>query len=208
MRASLLALSSMTVFALACDAPKAPPTTAPPTTTASPTTTAPTATAPATTPAPAERAALAAKTLQEKLKTALLAAMQEKGPVGAIEVCATVAPALAKDLSTGDLTVGRTGVRLRNPDNRAPTWLTATMTRWEGEALADRKPWNATLDDGRFVFAAPLSMQPLCATCHGTDVAADVKAAIAARYPQDAATGFGDGALRGAVWVELAAAKP
>jgi hypothetical protein len=203
MRAALLVFSSMMALTLACDAPKAPTTT----TTATATTAAPTAPT-TTTTAPAERAALAAKTLQEKLKTALLAAMQDKGPVGAIEVCATVAPALAKELSTGGLTVGRTGVRLRNPDNQAPTWLTATMGRWEGEAVADRKPWNATLDDGRFVFAAPLSMLPLCATCHGTDVAADVKAAIAARYPQDAATGFAEGALRGAVWVELAAVKP
>ena len=198
MRTALLALSSMTVFALACDAPTAPP----PSTT--PTTTAPAA----TTPAPAERAALAAKTLQEKLKTALLAAIQDKGAVGAIDVCATVAPALAKELSTGGLTVGRTGVRLRNPDNRAPPWLAPTMTRWEAQAMVDRTPWNTPLDDGRFVFAAPLSMLPLCATCHGTDVAADVKAAIAARYPQDAATGFAEGALRGAVWVELAAVKP
>lgn len=194
----------MTVFALACDAPKAPPATTAPTAAPAAPTTAPAA----TTPAPGERAALAAKTLQEKLKAALVAAIQEKGPAGAIDVCANVAPALAKELSTGGLTVGRTGVRLRNPDNRAPTWLTATMGRWEGEAVADRKPWNATLDDGRFVFAAPLSMLPLCATCHGNDVAADVKAAIAARYPQDAATGFAEGALRGAVWVELAAARP
>lgn len=198
MRTALLALSSMTVFALACDAPTAPP----PSTT--PTTTAPAA----TTPAPAERAALAAKTLQEKLKTALLAAIQDKGAVGAIDICATVAPALAKELSTGGLTVGRTGVRLRNPDNRAPPWLAPTMTRWEAQAMVDRTPWNTPLDDGRFVFAAPLSMLPLCATCHGTDVAADVKAAIAARYPQDAATGFAEGALRGAVWVGLAAVKP
>jgi hypothetical protein len=198
MRTALLALSSMTVFALACDAPKAPP----PSTT--PTTTAPAA----TTPAPAERAALAAKTLQEKLKAALVGAIQAKGAAGAIDVCASVAPALARELSTGGLTVGRTGVRLRNPDNRAPPWLAPTMTRWEAQAMVDRTPWNTPLDDGRFVFAAPLSMLPLCATCHGNDVAADVKAAIAARYPQDAATGFAEGALRGAVWVELAAVRP
>ena len=108
--------------------------------------------APTTTPAPSERAALAAKTLQEKLKAALLGAIQTRGAAGAIDVCANAAPALAKELSTGGLTVGRTGVRLRNPDNRAPTWLTATMGRWEGEAVADRKPWNATLGlcRGRF----------------------------------------------------------
>jgi hypothetical protein len=39
---------------------------------------------------------------------------------------------------------------------------------------------------------------PVCTTCHGATVAPDVAAAIAARYPEDRATGFSPGDLRGA----------
>jgi hypothetical protein len=141
--------------------------------------------------------------LQVKLKAALGAALAQNGPVGAIDVCATVAPALARELSIDGLTVARTGPRVRNPNNTTPAWLATTMTRWTTEVAAARSPFSATLDDGRFVYAAPISMQPLCATCHGAAVADDVKAAIAARYPADAATGFAEGDLRGAVWVEF-----
>ncbi len=146
---------------------------------------------------------MVAAALQSKLKAALGAAIAANGFVGAVDICATVAPALAKELSTEDLTIGRAGVRLRNPNNAPPAWLTTTMSRWNAEAAAVRSPWSATLADGRFVWAAPISMQPLCAGCHGTDVADDVRAAIAVRYPADAATGFGPDALRGAVWVEV-----
>jgi hypothetical protein len=42
---------------------------------------------------------------------------------------------------------------------------------------------------------------PLCLTCHGPTLAADVAAAVAARYPRDEATGFAAGDLRGALYV-------
>lgn len=195
---SLLALA-------ACDTGPTAPTATGPTTTA-PTTTSPTTTAPATAPTEAERAtraATAAKALQGQLKTALTGAIEKGGPVAAIDVCATMAPAIAKGLSVDGLTVARTSSRLRNPANLTPAWLSSTMEAWAKAPANERQPMHRVLDDGRLVFAAPLSMQPLCATCHGPAVADDVKAAIAARYPADQATGFGPDDLRGAVWVEL-----
>lgn len=46
-------------------------------------------------------------------------------------------------------------------------------------------------------------LQPMCLTCHGADLAPDVQAAIAERYPDDRATGYRTGELRGVIWAEL-----
>jgi hypothetical protein len=43
----------------------------------------------------------------------------------------------------------------------------------------------------------------LCLTCHGSNLDADIAASIAERYPEDRATGFEAGDLRGVFWVEF-----
>jgi hypothetical protein len=45
-------------------------------------------------------------------------------------------------------------------------------------------------------------MQPQCLACHGQDLAEPVSAAIEERYPEDQATGFVAGELRGAFLIE------
>lgn len=178
---------------------------------ATPSTPAPTVAAPAAaTPPPAPppavrlvRAEQAAQALQGQLKTALTGAIAQGGPVAAIDVCATMAPTIAKSLSVDGVTVGRAALRLRNPASVTPAWLGQTLEGWAKAPAAERQPTHRTLDDGRFVYAAPITTQPVCLTCHGATVTDDVKAAIAARYPKDEATGFAEGDLRGAVWVEL-----
>jgi cytochrome c553 len=53
----------------------------------------------------------------------------------------------------------------------------------------------------------PIRLVALCATCHGdaTTIPAPVQERLAALYPQDQATGFRDGDLRGWFWVEVPA---
>ena len=43
---------------------------------------------------------------------------------------------------------------------------------------------------------------PLCLTCHGAALSPDVEAALAESYPEDHATGYSAGDLRGAFVVE------
>jgi hypothetical protein len=175
---------------------------------------------------PAEEAAVAARSaaiadrFQEELQAALKAAMAEAGPAGAIAVCADFAPALAAHLSeeTG-ASVRRTALRVRNPASKADAFERETMAAWErGHQTADGRPVTRLAamagPDGaptvRWMRAIPTA--PLCTTCHGAAVAPDVAAAIALRYPEDRATGFRPGDLRGAfsiAWTgdALAAAK-
>lgn len=155
-------------------------------------------------PAFAQSAALLADAYQTSLQAELSAALKQVGPVGAIGVCQSAAPAIADDLSgKGDLAVSRIARRNRNPGNAVPAELEALYQQLEREPLRDGKPHVVTgVLQNREVFmrALPMKDQP-CAVCHGTNIAADVQAAIAASYPDDRAIGFAAGDLRGAMLV-------
>jgi hypothetical protein len=60
------------------------------------------------------------------------------------------------------------------------------------------------LGGGRHGYVEPIVMQPLCVTCHGEEIAEPLRQRIAELYPEDRATGFRVGELRGLFWVELA----
>ncbi len=139
-----------------------------------------------------------------------LTAELASGIPGAIAVCNTEAPAIAAGLSVDGVEVGRATRKPRNPANRAAGWTAEALTRFEkmvtdGRDLAGAS-FSRRLPDGRTAYAEPLVVQPMCLACHGAQLAPDVTAALAERYPQDEATGYQAGDLRGLVWVELPAA--
>lgn len=77
-------------------------------------------------PAFAQSAAQVADAYQTALQGELGAALKQVGPVGAIGVCQSVAPAIAADMSNeGKFTVSRIARRNRNPGNAVPAELEA-----------------------------------------------------------------------------------
>ena len=156
----------------------------------------------------ANRAAVLADAYQTALQAELSAALKQVGPVGAIGVCQSTAPAIAKDMSAkGDLAVSRIARRNRNPGNAVPAELDALYQQLERQPVKNGAPHVVTATiSGRDVFmrALPMKDQP-CSQCHGTDIAPDVAAAIKASYPDDRATGFAVGDLRGAMLVTRSA---
>lgn len=149
--------------------------------------------------------------LMGELKTELGAAMQRGGPVAAIGVCKTRAPEIASRLSAASgAEVGRTALRVRNPANAPDELERAVLEQFAAElAVAKEPPANppeavfelraARGIEHRYMRAIP--MQPLCVACHGKTIAPDLTAAIRKDYPDDAATGFEPGQLRGGVTV-------
>jgi hypothetical protein len=106
-------------------------------------------------------------------------------------------------------TIGRATRKPRNPGNVATGWQADALSQFEG-VLAAGKPlagqtFVRRLPGGRTAYAEPLVIQELCVTCHGGTLAPEVQVEIAARYPDDRATGYVVGDLRGAAWVELPA---
>ena len=46
-------------------------------------------------------------------------------------------------------------------------------------------------------------VQPLCLSCHGSELAPDIATQITDLYPEDRAVGFEVGDLRGVFWLEF-----
>ncbi len=144
---------------------------------------------------------LAAKdALSAQLSGRLQETMGSAGPIAAISVCQKEAPKIAKSVSTEHgLQIGRTGVRLRNPENKPPVWAEALI------ASRTDTPTFATLSNGHVSALLPIKLQAQCLMCHGPNeqIAPNIKAQLAKHYPNDQATGFQDGELRGWFWVEM-----
>ncbi len=138
---------------------------------------------------------------KKNLKAALQQGMKDGIPA-AITVCKDEAPALAAKYSVDGVSMGRTSHRLRNPSNTAPSWVSAVVQGYL-EPGADQQPVMTTLENGRRGYVEPIATQPVCLACHGETLAPDVGSKIAAEYPDDQATGFKVGDLRGVFWVEF-----
>ncbi len=149
----------------------------------------------------------AAKDLGESLKSQLVAAIKSGGPRAAVGICRTIAPAIAADASRKHrLEVGRTALKLRNPANAPDEFERQVLEDFVRKIDTGADP--ATLehaeirDEGgarvfRYMKAIPTAAEP-CLTCHGSNIAPDLKAEIERIYPADQATGFKAGELRGA----------
>ncbi len=151
-------------------------------------------------------AASAIKGLADNLKKELKAAMKAGGPVKAIEVCNVVAPSIAAaESQERGLSVRRTALKLRNPNNAPDDFERKVLEKFVADVAAGKDPKTLAYaeavktDDGtelRFMKAIPTG--EICLKCHGGAVAPKVKAAIDKLYPEDKATGFNAGDLRGA----------
>jgi len=151
----------------------------------------------------------AAKAAGGALKERLLAAMAEGGPEGAVTACADEAQGLtALALAGTGARAGRASLRTRNARNTGPDWVQAWLTEQGERPAAGVQKLSAAHIDGDTVvgrFIAPIAVGGVCLTCHGPAEAipAEVQAVLASRYPDDKATGYAEGDLRGALWAEV-----
>jgi hypothetical protein len=143
--------------------------------------------------------------LKASLKQALGTALAERGPAGAIATCSEIAPRLAERLSTSPVRIGRTTRRTRNSANAAVGWRLAALDHFEAIRPTERPGaiYATRLPGGGTGVAEPLIVDDVCLVCHGENLAPDVAAALAERYPDDRATGYARGDLRGIVWAEV-----
>lgn len=151
------------------------------------------------------RGAEAVKPLKTSLQVALLNGLAE-GPENAISVCRIKAPELAEKAGDEGIRVGRTSHRLRNPANAPKKWMLPLLNAYVA-APEDTAPKVVRLDDGGVGYVEPIYTRALCIGCHGAPLSDSVKETIAELYPEDQATGFEPGDLRGMFWVEFDAAE-
>lgn len=152
-----------------------------------------------------------ATSVPPKLVVVLSDEIARSGPEGAILVCRDKAPQLAKAASEeSGWTVRRVSLKNRNPKAAPDAWERAVLEDFDRRAAAGESP--ATLekaelvqDDGRSVrrYMRALPTQQLCLQCHGS--AEQLKPAVLERlrtlYPDDKATGYAVGQIRGAMTI-------
>lgn len=140
------------------------------------------------------------------LKAELTAAMQQGGPLNAIQVCNTSAPVIADKVSVDQgVALSRVSLRNRNPDNAPLSWQRPVLESFEHRKESGESPasldWSETVtvngqQEFRYMKAIPAA--GLCLQCHGEHIAPQVSDAINALYPEDNAIGYEEGDIRGA----------
>jgi hypothetical protein len=157
-----------------------------------------------------------AQQLGTELKAELTSALTREGATGAINVCRKRAPEIAAKLSReSGAVVSRTALRVRNPANAPDDLQRAILEQFAADLAEGRSelPLEAAVEinrggkiEHRYMRAIP--MDAMCLACHGQQLAPEVASAIAKAYPEDQATGFEQGQLRGAFSVIWPASPP
>lgn len=155
------------------------------------------------------------KTFAGTLKGELQRAIEEGGPLEAVSVCNVRAPEIARELSApAEWTVGRTSHKLRNPSNAPDDWEAKVLESFlerakAGESLDTMEEAERIESYGsrtyRYMKAIPVGQ--VCLACHGSHIDPALKARIDSLYPEDQATGFAQGELRGAFTISKTTAN-
>ncbi|MFW1676715.1 Tll0287-like domain-containing protein [Pontibacter sp. JAM-7] len=152
-----------------------------------------------------------AKVLIQSLAANLSAELQQAistgGLAAGLHVCNLKAQPLTHAVTEGsEWRVGRTSLKLRNPDNAPDSWELKVLQDFQIQAAAGADLMTLAYaevlveDDGRRVYrmmkAIPIGEK--CLACHGSEVKQEVQNTLETLYPQDQARGFAVGDLRGA----------
>ncbi len=152
----------------------------------------------------AQEARALIKTYAGQLKSALSQSIKKDGAIAAINVCARMSPKISFKLSEdSSWTINRTSLKPRNSANEPDAWEQSVMEKFlkqqqNGEVLHSIEHFELTENDTIFRYMKAIPTGQLCLTCHGTNIASDLKEAIAVYYPDDKATDFKMGDMRGA----------
>jgi hypothetical protein len=144
---------------------------------------------------------------QQRLKGALKSAIAAGGPAEAVDVCKIEASEIAQSLRReSGWAIGRVSTKPRNPDNVPDAWEQQILEHFAAQrAQKIQGPLEASrMENGRLRYMRAIDTGPVCLTCHGTELSPEVQARINNAYPQDRATGYVLGDLRGAFTLELA----
>jgi hypothetical protein len=152
------------------------------------------------------------KELMGQLGGKVQSEMQAGGPAATIKICKIIAPGIASDISrkTGQR-VSRVTLKVRNP-------LLGSPDAWEQNVLMDfekrlekESPANmefaevVTEPQGKYQrYMKAIPVQEVCLKCHGAPdtLVQPVKDVLSAEYPNDKATGYTLGQIRGAISIK------
>ena len=138
------------------------------------------------------------------LKPQLKQALAEGGPTRAIEVCASQAPRIADALAMeSGWSVSRVSLQARNASRALPdAWEQQVLEEFDRRRAAGEAPQTLNFSEitrGQFRYMQAQGVEGVCLLCHGENIGADVRATLEQYYPDDTATGYSLGQIRGAI---------
>ncbi len=156
-----------------------------------------------------DEARVIARELPPRLMARLSKEIAAGGPEAAVGTCRDIAPAMAKQASSDTgWAIRRVSLKNRNPRAVPDDWERAVLQDFDRRAAAGEDP--ATLElyavvdvDGvptrRYMRALPT--QAMCLMCHGDPAlfSPALRDRLAELYPDDRATGYRVGDIRGAI---------
>lgn len=154
-----------------------------------------------------KEAKVAIQSLGGTLKGETIKALKRGGPVNALSVYTTRAPAIAGSVSAeNDLKVSRVSLKNRNPDaGKASAWQVKVLEDFESRKAAGEKSialtYSEVVEHGgqqEFRFMKAIPTDKSCLACHGANISSAVQKKLTTLYPQDKATGYKVGDLHGA----------
>ena len=147
-----------------------------------------------------------AKQFLGQLKPELQKSMKADGPAKTIAFCQTKAPQIAAKLTqkTG-WDINRVSLKPRGESAQPDQWEATVLKRFNAQLANGSSPktmeFSAIVSVNnqtqyRYMKAIPTGQ--VCLTCHGKDLAPSVQETLDKRYPNDMATGYSKGQIRGA----------
>jgi len=137
-----------------------------------------------------------------KLMKELIGTIDSAGTVAALSVCQQAAPRIAESHSNFGWQISRVSDKNRNPDNRADS-VQMLLLRAFGDTASSKSDyfvqWSQQDSSIAFEYYKPIRVNNFCLKCHGGegDIDDDVRTAVSKLYPEDKATGYSSGDLRG-----------
>ncbi len=137
--------------------------------------------------------------VQKVLLTNVMQAMKSGGPGYAVSFCNEQAMPLTDSLAKAhNCLIQRVSDKYRNPTNKLTAQDQEVWTKMASAATANTLSGS---ENGQVVFYKPIKIaMPACLTCHGTagkEMETKTFEIIKQKYPDDIATGYKEGDLRG-----------
>ena len=139
------------------------------------------------------------------LKQELVTAINEGGTANAISRCNIKAPEISSALAKDGWSIGRTSLKIRNPDNAPDEFENNILNGFEekkaaGQDINSLAYYKLTEIGNRseFRYMKAIPVGEMCLQCHGEFISEPVLAKLKELYPDDEAVNFQLGDIRGA----------
>jgi len=137
----------------------------------------------------------------QNLKAELKQAMMSGGPLKGLDVCHLQAPKIAEEASQSGWQVARTSLKWRNENNQPDQWEQEQLVEFERQlkaGVAPKKLWAVHEGEKETRVMKAIMTNEICLACHGETLMPSVSKKLSELYPNDRATGFKAGDIRGA----------